>query len=222
MSGFVLISDFDGTITAKDFYNLSVERLLTPEDITPWKEYREGKLSHFLALQRIFSKIHAPVEKVMQVIDAMEVDPGLAESVKALRAAGWDIVVISAGCAWYIDIILKKAGVELEVHANPGIYKEGGPLIMSLPENEKFYSPRTGVDKEALVRWHKDRQAVVAYAGDGFTDLPGALLVPAKLRFARGDLAEALSERGEDFQPFQVWSDVARALLELEGTPWTT
>ena len=153
----------------------------------------------------------------MEVIDAMEVDPGLAESVKALRNAGWNIVVVSAGCLWYIDIILKKAGVELEVHANPGVYKDGGPLLMDLPKNEKFYSPETGVDKEAVVRWHQERRTVVAYAGDGFTDLPGALLVPAKLRFARGDLAQSLKERGERFQPFQVWSDMAKALLAFEG-----
>ena len=217
MSDFVFVSDFDGTITANDFYNISVERLLTPEDISPWKDYRAGKITHFTALQRIFGKIRAPIGKVMEVIDAMEVDPGLAESVKALRNAGWNIVVVSAGCLWYIDIILKKAGVELEVHANPGVYKDGGPLLMDLPKNEKFYSPETGVDKEAVVRWHQERRTVVAYAGDGFTDLPGALLVPAKLRFARGDLAQSLKERGERFQPFQVWSDMAKALLAFEG-----
>ena len=213
MPEFVLVSDFDGTITAADFYDLAVRELLTPEDIKPWDDYRAGHITHFTAMQRIFSSIYAPEEKILAVLEKMGIDPHLAESVNALRDKGWDIVVASAGCRWYIDILLKKAGVSLEVHSNPGTYAQGGPLRLELPEGDPYFSPETGIDKASVVRHHLDRGAVVAFAGDGYTDLPPALLTPPRLRFARSALARLLAEREEAFQPFEVWSDVARSLL---------
>jgi hypothetical protein len=36
------------------------------------------------------------------------------------------------------------------------------------------------------------------------------------LRFARGWLAEALSERDEKFHPFERWSEIADHLLNVE------
>ena len=56
----------------------------------------------------------------------------------------------------------------------------------------------------------------VAFAGDGRPDLRPALLVPPQLRFARGWLAEALSERGEKFHPFEHWSEIADQLQKAE------
>ena len=213
MSGLVLVSDFDGTIAAEDFYDLAVRELLKPEDIAPWDDFKAGRITHFTAMQRIFSHIRAPEEKVLAVLDSMGLEPDLAESVAALRAQGWNIVVASAGCSWYINILLHKAGVSLEVHSNPGAYAQGGPLRIELPQGSPFLSPKTGIDKAAIVRHHQAQGATVAYAGDGYTDFAPALLAPPRLRFARAELARQLSEQGEAFQTFNVWSDVARSLL---------
>ena len=215
MAQCVLVSDFDGTITANDFYRLVVERLLPPEALGPWAEYRAGHITHFDALQRIFAKVHEPEERVLEVVRDMRPDPLLAKAVSALRAGGWEVVVASAGCDWYISRILAEARVELEVHANRCIYQADGSLLMQAPTDSPFYSPETGVDKTAIVRFHLERKTTVAYIGDGFTDVEAALLVPADRRFARADLARSLRKRGEGFQPFTVWSDAARALLNI-------
>ena len=103
--------------------------------------------------------------------------------------------------------------MDLEVHANPGTYAAGGPLRIELPEADPFLSPKTGIDKAAIVEHHLKLGATVAFAGDGYTDLAPALLAPPRLRFARAALAEMLAERGETFQPFDVWSEVAGSLL---------
>lgn len=209
----VFVTDFDGTITATDFYDLAVKELLTPEDLAPWTDYLAGKITHFEAMRRIFGRIQAPAAKVRQVLDKTGLDPELAESVKALRQAGWEVVIASAGCLWYIDYLLAKAGVGLETHANPGSYVGNGPLVLELPEADPFLSREDGIDKAAIVRWHQDRGRLVAYAGDGFTDLPASLLVPDELRFARAELARALEKRQVPYRPFTVWSEAARAIL---------
>ena len=59
----------------------------------------------------------------------------------------------------------------------------------------------------------------MAFAGDGFPDEEAALLVPGSLRFARGDLADVLAQKGEPFQPFDAWSQIARCLLLPEIGP---
>ena len=213
MSELVFVTDFDGTIAAEDFYDLAVRELLKPEDMQPWNDFTAGKITHFTAMQRIFGNICAPESKVLAVLEDMGLEADLAHWVDALRAKGWHIVVASAGSLWYIDILLKKAGVALEVHSNPGVYAAGGPLRLELPANDPFLCAKTGIDKAAIMRHHLARGATVAYAGDGYTDLPPALLATPRLRFARAELARQLTERGEAFQPFTAWSEVARDLL---------
>lgn len=213
----VLVSDFDGTMTAEDFFSLAVKRLLSPEDIGPWKAYLAGRMTHFDALRTIFSRIRAPEADVLAIIDATGLDPKLPDALARLRAAGWEVVVASAGCAWYIDRLLHGAGVRLEVHANPGVYLPGGPLVMEAPPPSPFTCEETGVDKAAVVRDALARARAVAFAGDGLADLPAALLVPDGLRFARGDLAGALTRCGRPFRTFAAWSDIAVMLLDAGG-----
>ncbi len=211
----VFVTDFDGTITNRDFYRLAAQRLLGPEKLAPWDDYRSGAITHFEAMRRIYGSIRAPESAVLGVIGDMEPDPCLAGCVRDLRAAGWNVIVASAGCGWYIDIILRQFGVALEVHSNPGVYMPGGPLVLEEPRDSPFYCPQLGVDKAAIVRHHLKCGKRVAFAGDGHTDVEAGLLVPEALRFARKDMAEDLEALGQPCRRFDIWSDVVRELLEL-------
>ena len=66
---------------------------------------------------------------------------------------------------------------------------------MEMPTGSPYWSPTLGVDKTGVVRDCLNKGLTVAFAGDGFPDAEPARLVPADLRFARGDLADVL--RGE-------------------------
>lgn len=210
----ILVSDFDGTVTRNDFYRLVRDRLV-PED-TPdyWAAYRAGRLTHFEALRAYFAAARPDEETLVALVDEMEIDPDLADRVRKLDEAGWRVVIVSNGCQWYIDRLLKTAGVDLPVLANPGAI-EGGRLAMHWPTDSPFPSKQTGVSKAKAVQSYLDEGRVVAFAGDGATDVDPAVLVPPELRFARADLADGLRERGDAFQPFDRWADVADALLGL-------
>ena len=209
----VLVTDFDGTMTRYDFYRLVVERFLTPEDITPWDEYRRGEITHFQALQKIFRKIHRPKAEVLDILRDMRLDPKLPQAVESLRRAGWDVVVSSAGCEWYVKRMLVEIGVDIPVHSNPGEYPENGPLEMREPKESQFYCPEIGINKAEIVRFYQQQGKTVAYAGDGYADTDAALIVPDDLRFARFDLAETLKKKGKTFHSFNAWSDIAAMLL---------
>jgi phosphoserine phosphatase len=40
-----------------------------------------------------------------------------AKSARALKDSGWEIVIASAGCDWYIRYLLNKVGVSVVLHA---------------------------------------------------------------------------------------------------------
>jgi 2,3-diketo-5-methylthio-1-phosphopentane phosphatase len=207
------VCDFDGTLTRHDFYQLALARLLPPDTPDHWRAYRAGRLTHFEALAAYFAAIRAPEADVLAVVRAMGLDPELPTLLPRLRAAGWEVVVTSAGCRWYIDILLAEAGVSLEVHANPGRFVPGRGLLMHLPTDSPYVSPALGIDKAAVVRAAVTAGRRTAFAGDGYPDVDAARLAPPGWRFARAALAEALAAEGLPFRPFDRWADVARALL---------
>lgn len=210
----VLVSDFDGTMTRHDFYKLAIEKLVPPDTPDYWAGYRSGTITHFEALRRYFASIRKSEAEVLAVVDAMELDPELPAAVASLQRAGWSVVVTSAGCGWYIQRLLAAAGVEIEIHANPGRFEAGKGLLMEMPADSPYLSPTLGIDKARVVHRHLGQGRRVAFAGDGFPDAEPARLVPGNLRFARGDLATVLKNDGLAFHKFETWSDIARVLLE--------
>jgi len=212
----ILITDFDGTVTRYDFFDRVRKRWPFPPQDDPWEKFVEGEITHFQALAEIFACIRTTEADLMELADSTELDATFAKSVRVLRDRGWEIVIASAGCDWYIKFLLEKAGVSVPVHANPGTFDAERGLEMSLPERSGFFSPTKGVSKVAIVQDALNRSDRVAFAGDGRPDLRPALLVPPQLRFARGWLAEALSERGEKFHLFERWSQIADQIQKTQ------
>lgn len=210
----ILVTDFDGTITLNDFYDLVRQQWPLPSNDDPWEKYVAGHLTHFEALAEIFSRIRTDESTMLDLIGRMDIDPQLATAVNRLRSAGWEIVVASAGCNWYIRRLFAAAGVAVEVHANPGTFSSQRGLQMTLPTESRFFSRQNGIDKLAVVTSAKERSPCVAFVGDGRPDLSSALVVPPGFRFARGWLATELKRRGEAFHPFHRWSEITDVLLQ--------
>ena len=210
----VLVSDFDGTMTKFDFFDLARRDLPSAADHDFWQDYVSGQITHFEALAGIFGSIRADWAGIERVLAGMQLDLTLKDSVARLRAAGWDVVVASAGCGWYIERLLRQAGVELEVHANPGEFAPETGLKLALPTTSPYFKRETGIDKPAIVRAALARDPRAVFAGDGRPDLAPALLVRPQCRFATGWLAHHLKNVGEPFRPFETWSQIADALLE--------
>ncbi len=209
----IFVSDYDGTVTGKDFYSLLAERYLPRDTPDYFAQYREGQISHFDAMAAYFSFAPTEEQQLEELLAASQPDPDLAASAALLRDAGWKLWVVSAGSSWYVERVLSRAGVAATVYSNPGRLENGRGLILEKMESSSpYHSASEGVDKSAIVRHALRVAETVAFAGDGPTDLQPALLIRPELRFARGLLAEALQARGEAFQPFSRWSEIAREL----------
>lgn len=212
----VLVSDFDGTLAHPDFYQLVKSRLVPANTPNYWKAYQTGEITHFAALQKYFAAAEGGEAAFLRLLDDVSLPERLPEMVQRLARNGWSVVIVSAGCQWYIDLLLQRAGAELPVITNPGQF-EGGRLRMTLPENSPFFSEENGVNKSAVVTTLLDAGKSIAYCGDGLTDHPAAKLVRDEFRFARADLAEACKQEKLAYRPFEVWDDVVNALIDPQS-----
>ena len=212
----VFVTDFDGTMTDVDFYTLVKSQLLPANQHDYWDDYRAGKLTHFEALKAYFGAIRNSEGEVLKLLAEMKFDPQSLASIATLTDHDWKVVIASAGCDWYINKLLTEAGIEVEVHANPGYFMPNQGLLMELPTASPFYSHEHGIYKAGIVKHYLNSSAVVAFAGDGFPDVDAALLVPVHLRFARRDLAAELTSRKESFRPFEHWSEIVHNLMQME------
>jgi HAD superfamily phosphoserine phosphatase-like hydrolase len=208
----ILVSDFDGTMTGRDFFRLALE-YIPPGAASFWEDYEQGEISHFQALASIFSLLRCPESKIENLLTRMELDRGITTACDRLQAEGWRLIIASAGCVWYIERLLGPLGIEAEIHANPGHFSEREGLIMELPFSSPYFRRETGIDKSRLVQTALG-QGIVAFAGDGRPDLGPALLVHPSRRFAKGRLAEELTQKGESFQWFRSWIEMVDKLLQ--------
>jgi len=205
----ILVSDYDGTITSRDFYSLLAERYIPAGTPDYFAEYRAGRMTHFDAMAAYFAFTPTDESSLEQLLADSEPDPQLGEAAARLEQCGWQLWVVSAGSSWYIERVLARAGVNARLFSNPGRIVPGrGLVIERLPEDSPFYSKDVGVDKSAVVREALRQSGTVAFAGDGPPDLGPALLAPVERRFARSFLAEALQARGEGFRPYNRWSEI--------------
>jgi len=211
----VFFSDFDGTMTDVDFFELVLKEMRPDLPGDPVAAFRRGDLALFEALRRIFAAIPLDEDAVLALLGKLAPDPLLAEDAARLVAAGWELHVISAGSAWYIHHLFRQLGVDapIAVHANPGRFVRGRGLVMELPDDPRIARPGIGIDKAEVVRIHSAGARTVAFAGNSPPDLAAARLVPEGLRFARGSLREALDRLGLGYRPFDRWHEVAEALL---------
>lgn len=216
---FVLLTDFDATMTEDDFYRRALAHL-PPEVGEYWERYERDEITHFEALHGIFSQLPGDEEQVMKIGRETQLDPRVREAVEELRAGGWQTVVVSAGTDWYSRRLLAEQGLELPVISSPGtLTSTDGLRTERLPPESPFFSADVGVDKAAVARAALEKFERVAFAGDSHHDLPAAELVPAEYRFAKGWLADHFDDQQVPYRRFQRWSEISQQLLSAPKPP---
>jgi HAD superfamily phosphoserine phosphatase-like hydrolase len=208
----LLITDFDGTLTRRDFYRCAFERLPS-EASAIWARYEAGELTHFEALRDMFALLPGEEGALMAIARETGLEADVAAELERLLEAGWQTVVVSAGSSWYIRRLFQERGLRLPVISNEGEAIPGrGLQIRRLPHDSPFYSEAVGVDKAAVVRTALDRFRSVAFAGDSLPDRAAAELVSSDRRFARGWLANHFEREQVPFRRFGHWADIGAML----------
>ncbi len=211
---FVIVSDFDGTISKKDFFTYATESILTDNDMLPWLQYKKGQISHVNALNQIFNKIHLPKNEFDNFIDKIEIEEYFLPTLNLCREKSIDFHIVSAGADYYILRILERIGAQnVNLLTNPSDYSQERGLELYPPNKTfEFYDEDLGVSKKDFVLKLKSKGYFVLFAGDGMPDIDAAKV--ADVVFARDYLVDLCNRHNIQYKRFETYYDIYKYILE--------
>ncbi len=209
----LFVSDFDGTISEEDFYWMMIDRFVEEgrELYTKWKD---GEILDIKFLEYVFNNINQPQEVIDEIAKNIKIDLTFKDFTEFIKKNNGEICILSAGATYYIEKVLEKHDIDIDVYSNNSVFENDG-IYYKLDENHKHYSERYGIDKEKVVKELMEEYDLSFYAGDSEPDLKPSLCVD--LAFTKGVLTTKMNEENKENVPFKSFSDVKTYLIENYG-----
>ncbi|QHA92061.1 MtnX-like HAD-IB family phosphatase [Bacillus sp. N1-1] len=214
MKKWAFVSDFDGTISKKDFYWLVIDTYY-PEGKPLYKKWKAGEMQDIDFLSQVFQSIDQHEEQIIQDILSLPIDEHVPSFIRTVQESGGDFYILSAGTDYYIHHILEHYGIkDVPVFSNKGYYEDKN-VHLSIDENHKHYSRRYGIDKSKVIAELKETYDVVYFAGDSEPDSHPAKV--ADLTFAKDTLQDLLKENNVPYVAVDSFLQIEEFLRE-KGT----
>lgn len=212
MKKFAFVSDFDGTLTDRDFYHIVMDKYLKDWAWEYYTEWRKTRKINVEFLNKIFGSMDRSEAEILEDILNLPIDQYAIEFIKRVENCGGDFYILSAGTSYYIKKLLAHYNINnVTVISMEGIYKNRG--IQILPDSKsEFYSEIWGLDKAKVILTLKQKYSKVYFSGDSEPDVGAAN--EADFAFARNDLKELLSEKNIPFVPFNKFNEVEKYMLQ--------
>lgn len=210
----VFVSDFDGTISLRDFYWIIIDKYLGKEYIDLYRRWQEREIRDVDFLNAVFNNINKDLETVLNDIYSIPIDSKAIDFIKWFTNEVGEFYIVSAGCQYYIDILIEKYGLKefVKVIANPGYY-ENGNIYMVPDKTKEYYSEVFGVDKGKAVEMIKSNCDFLFFAGDSRPDYYAAKF--ADYVFAKHQLADILRSENIKFFEFSDFGDILNKTKEI-------
>lgn len=213
-NSFVFISDFDGTITAKDFYWILLDDYIGSRGIDYYHEWKKSKKIGTEFLNTVFGWRPLTDSECEEAISKVVIDPALDKVICWVKEQRGDFWILSAGFEYYIKKVLKKKGLEdVTLYTNPGSFEEQ-KFIMKPSVDSPYYSPVYGIDKAKVALYAKGQFPFCIFAGDSEPDYHAA--VHADIIFAKHELARLLDDKKIDYLPYESFEDIYNQLQILK------
>ena len=214
----VLISDFDGTISKKDFFYMVIDTLLKDKKdaLAPWQDYLNGKIKHIDALTGIFSQIHLTQAELDKFISTIEVDSYFYDTAQYCMDKKIPFYICSAGTNYYIKkrIFSSLQKYNITLISNDATYsQQDGMKLVAPPESSPYYNANTGISKEKIVQKLKNENFFTIYAGDGKPDLKASKI--ADVVFAKDMLLELCKKENIKTKPFNNFNDILNYIRSI-------
>ena len=207
MKPFLFITDFDGTITAQDFFLQILYRY--EHD----KIFRKDRKKGVEMLCDVLENTSLNEEEFIKEIKYIPMDRTFNSFSRSIEENGGKVLILSAGSKYYIEKKLCFEGVKnFKIFANDGIFKDGHFKFL-VNEDERFFCSVYGVDKSKVVSYYKKKYEKIFYAGDSSVDFYAAKL--ADYIFAKSNLANILRMFKIKFFEFENFEDVRQKTLNL-------
>lgn len=209
----IFISDFDGTISRKDFYWIVIDDYIGEEGKNFYLDWKSQHKIDVPFLNKVFTWHDFTKEEHDEILNKVELDHDLKKFDEWCQSQSCDLLILSAGFRYYIDVVLKNEGLShLEVITNEGVF-ENGHFVIKPDQEAWYYHDVYGVDKEAVIKHYKVDHKKVYFAGDSEPDYKAA--IAADICFAKNELAQLLRKSGHDFYEFDHFSEISEILERL-------
>jgi len=214
-----VFSDFDGTISEPDCLDLLLDRFGDPV----WREIEESvgrkETVEAEALQRQFDLVRCTREEALRALDeSVTIDPHFLPFVAWCRRHGVALTILSGGFRFFIEHLLKRAGVDGVTLVANEAKVEGKRWVVVSAQVER-QCPDCNHCKKTSLDLARDRGKRIVYVGDGLTDR--CVAPQADLLFAKKQLARICRAEGIAFKPYRhfgnVQAELKRWLKEREG-----
>ncbi|MCA1058652.1 MtnX-like HAD-IB family phosphatase [Rossellomorea aquimaris] len=211
MKKWAFVSDFDGTISKKDFYHLVLEKYFK-EGEKLFKRWKAGEMKDIDFLRTVFSSIHQDEHQIIEDILSIEIDDHVTSFIRKVQEEGGNFYILSAGTDYYIHQILNHRGIRnVKVFSNEGFYKERN-IHMTIDPQHPHHSERYGIDKSKVIAELKEQYETIYFAGDSEPDSHAAKV--ADVTFAMKALQRILKECGTPFVGVDDFHGIDRYLTE--------
>jgi 2,3-diketo-5-methylthio-1-phosphopentane phosphatase len=209
---FAFVSDFDGTLTDRDFYHIIIDTYLQEWGMQFYEDWKKTKKINVEFLNKILGSIGKTEEEILTEIHRIPLDEYAVEFIHRVQKAGGEFYILSAGTSYYIERLLAHRQIEgVKVISMSGVYKDGG-IEITPNEESPYFSEIFGINKAKVVEDLKKEFETVFFAGDSEPDLGAAKA--ADIAFAKRDLKELLEKEQQEFIPFEKFGEIAKYLQE--------
>jgi 2,3-diketo-5-methylthio-1-phosphopentane phosphatase len=216
--GAVLV-DFDGTACLHDV----AEHLLVEFGDPSWPEWdaawARGEIGARDCILAQDAMLGADRDTMLAFVRRhCEMDPTFAPFVSWLRDLEVPVAVVSDGFGFYIEPLLRAAGVPpLPVITNEQRWDADAKVAGVGFVNGHPECVGCGTCKMQAVLRHRQEHGPVAFIGEGQSDRYGALY--ADVTYAKLDLVDLCERDGVAYVPWESFDDVRRSLETLDRVP---
>ena len=169
MSEYIILCDFDGTISLKDTCIPIMEQFAVGD----WERYDKllikGQINLHECMQKQVEMIQTDIPTIISSLGSISVRPGFVEFVSFCLSKKIEIVIVSAGFDYIINSMLSQNNLDL-------------PVVAAKVKDERFqlefpslHYPDSIDFKVDQVKYYQAQHKKVIFIGDGYSDLQGAM-----------------------------------------------
>ena len=206
----LITCDFDGTVTRQD----TLVEILNAFGAPTWHRVQSqvvsGELSIREGLEKEMGGVRATPEELKLVLSGIEVEPSFPPFVKAMRARGVPLVLLSGGFDLCVETVLARAHLwPLPTLANR-LHKSNGAWHVEFPF-PSLQCSACGHCKADPIRMWNDQGYTTVFVGNGVTDRCAAQA--AQITFANDELSRWCRAHGIEALAFQDFHDIEQELM---------
>ncbi len=209
---YIVICDFDGTITVEDTVNSMANKFAGDE----WRKLDEmwmsGKYDAREISQKILDMMKTNEIELKEFVGGIDIDPKFKEFIHYIRGICIEFYIISDGFDFNIENILENNDIEGLMSFSNILQFEGSKLLGVYP-NTNEDCRKCGNCKSNLINDINIDNKKVIYIGDGHSDKCASK--NADYIFAKNDLANYLRENEIEFMEFENFSDVLKGVKSI-------